>query len=109
MALWYQPPPPSTLNRISPTLKLNSLLRRKNQLRSFLQLRRNHRNRCYENARNLTGGTFSLSLQKGLPLAKPRASASTIGIKNQKSLEANAVVSKFSDMVQAQINNLLAN
>ena len=25
MALWYQPPPPPTLNRISPTLKLNTL------------------------------------------------------------------------------------
>ena len=57
----------------------------------------------------MISGTFSLSLEKGLPLAKPRTSASTIGIKNQKSLVVSAVVGKLSDMVQAQINNLLAN
>ncbi|KAF3942816.1 hypothetical protein CMV_030560 [Castanea mollissima] len=52
---------------------------------------------------------LSLFLEKGLPVAKPRTSASTISIKNQISLEATAIVGKLSDMVQAQINNLPAN
>jgi len=52
---------------------------------------------------------LSHSLEKCLPLARPKTSASTIGIKNQKSLETSAVVGKLYDMFQAQINNILAN
>jgi hypothetical protein len=41
--------------------------------------------------------------------SKPRTSASTNSIEYKESLEASAVVSKLSDTVQTQINNLLAN
>ncbi|KAK9988434.1 hypothetical protein SO802_028673 [Lithocarpus litseifolius] len=44
---------------------------------------------------------LSHSLEKGLPLAKLRTSASTNSIKNHKSLEASAVVGKLSDTVHS--------
>jgi len=40
---------------------------------------------------------------------KSRTSSSTNGIEDQKPLETSAVVSKLSDAVQAQINDLFPN
>ena len=41
--------------------------------------------------------------------SKTRTSATTNGIKNQKTLETSAVVRKLSDTIQAKINYLLPN
>ena len=48
---------------------------------------------------------LSLSLEKGLPLAKPRTNASTNSIKNHKSLEASVVVGRLSDTVHSVPNS----